>query len=460
MNSVDPSLAAGIWAGLSAVAFDPSLWLMTLLGVFLGMIVGVLPGFGPPAAMALLFPLVYVLEPLPGISLLAGIFYGAKYGGAVTSVLLGIPGEADAVATLLEGHPLAMHGKARQALMLATMASFTGGMLAMAGMLLLAPILTEAALSFGPPGRALIMLSALVLVILTGPGGAVRNLCMVLLGLFLALIGTDPVYGTARLTFGCWQLSSGIELTALLLGLFGLGDVLNAMLTPPPCRNLSPAPPPPLKRAAAGLAALRGALIGFVSGLVPCGAGVTASFASYALEKKLTRHPEQFGKGAWEGLAGPEASNNASAMSSFAPLLLLGLPTNPIMAALLGALTAVGVTPGPWLPEQQPVFYWGLIGSLALGNAFLLILGLGLTSFWARLAHLSPCMLWPMLVLLCLIGSYASAESLTGPVQCLIFGLLAILLRRMGCSPAPLVLAFVLGPRLETHLLQTLMSAW
>ncbi len=456
----DPSLFAGAWTGLSAMA-SPELWLLALAGVFLGMTVGVLPGFGPPAAMALLFPLVYVLDPLPGIALLAGIFYGAKYGGAVTSILIGIPGEADAVATLFEGHPLALGGKARQALSVATMASFTGGVSASIGIVLLAPVLSGAALFLGPGGRAAIMACALLLVACTGPGGFRRNLAMIFLGLALALPGMDPVYGEARLTFGQWRLSGGVELTSLLLGMFGLGDLLDALMSGSQNTTSERADSvPALNRFSTIMAALRGSLIGFVTGLVPCGAGVTASFASHALEKRLSRHPERFGKGAWEGLAGPEASNNAAAMASFAPLLLLGLPTNPIMAALLGALTVVGVAPGPSLPNEQPAFYWGLIFCLFLGNAFLLLLGLGLAGFWARLARLPFRLLWPAVLTLCLTGSYVGADGMSGPAQCVLFGALAVFLKRHACSPAPLVLAFVLGPRLETHLMQTLLSGW
>ena len=455
----DPSLFSGVLAGLHAV-LSPALWLLVLAGVFLGMTVGVLPGFGPPAAMALLFPLVYVLDPLPGISLLAGIFYGAKYGGAVTSILIGIPGEADAVATLFEGHPLALGGKSRQALATATLASFAGGMGASLGMVLLAPVLSRVALVLGPSGRAAIMGGALLLVAVTSPGGFRRNLCMIFLGFVLALPGTDPVYGSARLTFGSWQLSGGVELTSLLLGFFGLGDILDALTSKRVLSDSTSAAAPALKKRSAALAALRGSLLGFATGLVPCGAGVTASFASHALEKRHSRHPEQFGRGAWEGLAGPEASNNAAAMSSFAPLLLLGLPTNPIMAALLGALTIVGVVPGPMLPSEQPAFYWGLIFCLLLGNILLLFLGLGLAGFWAKLAGVPFRMLWPVIVVLCMVGSYVGADGLSGPVQCVFFGLLSLFLKRHDCSPAPLVLAFALGPRLETHLMQVLLSTW
>lgn len=457
---MDASLFSGMTAGL-AVFSSPELWLMVPAGVLLGMVVGVLPGFGPPAAMALLFPLVYALDPLPGISLLAGIFYGAKYGGAVTSILIGIPGEADAVATLFEGHPLALGGRAREALAAATLASFTGGTTAALGMVLLAPVLSQAALSLGPSERAGIMAAALALVAFTCPGGPRRGLCMVFLGLGLAVPGMDPVYGAQRLTFGLWSLSGGVELTSLLLGIFGLGDLLDALLgwdhTAVPARTASASAP---DRCTAAMAAIRGSLIGFLTGLVPCGAGVTASFASHALEKKLSRHPERFGKGAWEGLTGPEASNNAAAMASFAPLLLLGLPTNPIMAAMLGALTIVGVVPGPSLPVEQPAFYWGLLFCLLAGNLLLLILGLGLSGFWARLARLPFRLLWPAILLLCLIGSYVGADGISGPVQCILFGLLSVFLKRRGFSPAPLVLAFVLGPRLETHLIQALTAVW
>ena len=456
----DPSLFAGVWAGLSS-AFSPELWLLVLTGVFLGMTVGVLPGFGPPAAVALLFPLVYVLDPLPGISLLSGIFYGAKYGGAVTSILIGIPGEADAVATLFEGHPLAAGGKAKQALAAATLASFTGGMSATFGMVLLAPVLSDVALCLGPSGRATVMAGALLLVAFTSPGGLRRSLCMIFLGFVLALPGADPVYGASRLTFGAWQFSDGVELTSLLLGVFGLGDLLDSFnLKDAGARKSGEEDVPALSRRSAFLAALRGSLLGFATGLIPCGAGVTASFASHSLEKKLSRRPEQFGHGAWEGLTGPEASNNAAAIASFAPLLLLGLPTNPIMAALLGALTVVGVVPGPMLPAEQPEFYWGLIFCLLLGNVLLLVLGLCLSSFWARLAALPLRLLRPAILVLCMVGSYTGADGISGPVQCVLFGLLSVVLKRHGFSPAPLVLAFVLGPALETHLLQVILSTW
>jgi len=456
---LDPSAWTGVLTGFSAIS-SPELWLLTFAGVFLGMVVGILPGFGPPAAMALLFPLSYVLDPLHAIALLAGLFYGAKYGGAVTSILLGIPGEADAVATMFDGHPLALAGQGKKALTAAAFSSFFGALLAMLGMVLLAPVLCQAALLLSPAGRAGIMGAALVLVILTGPGGIRRNTAMVFLGLLLAMGGPDPVYGTSRFDLGFWQLAGGVDLTALLLGLFGLGDLISTMMSPHREHWPAASAPGVFPRRSAFMASLRGSLIGFAVGLVPCGAGVTASFASHALEKRLSRYPERFGKGAWEGLTGPEASNNAAAVASFAPLLLLGLPTNPIMAALLGALGAGGVVPGPSLPVQQPDFYWGLIFSLVLGNIFLLVLGIGLSGFWARLARLPFHLLWPVLAMLCLTGSYAASGGLTGPIQCLFFGLLAVLLRRAGCSPAPLVLAFVLGPKLELHLLQSLMGVW
>lgn len=464
--ALDPAVA-GITAGFAAVLADPHMIGLVLLGVTLGMIVGVLPGFGPPAAMALLFPLVYVLEPLPGIALLAGIFYGAKYGGAITSILLGIPGEADAVATLFEGRPLALAGRAKQALTVATLASFIGGMAAILGMVALAPALTAMALYFGPAGRAMFMAGALLLVTLLGRGDARKNLAMVFLGLALALVGLDPVHGAERLTFGHWRLLNGVELTSLLLGVFGLGDILDTLLAPPSQQTASAsesskADQPDVVRAPRPLptllAALRGAAMGFATGLVPCGAGVTASFASYALEKRVAADRAYFGRGAWSGLAGPEASNNAAAIASFAPLLLLGLPTNPITAALLGALTVGGLIPGPLLPEQQPVFYWGLVCSLAVGNVLLLFLGLGLAPVWARLARLPYRLLWPFIFALCLLGAHMSAGGLEGPIQCVVFGVASAALRRRGFQPAPLVLAFVLGPRLETHLVQTLMA--
>ncbi len=453
-----------VYEGFSAVSSDPMLWLLVLAGTLLGMVVGILPGFGPPAAMALLFPLTYVMPPLSGIAMLAGIFYGAKYGGAVTSILLGIPGETDAVATLFEGHPLARAGMARQALAAATLASFCGGMTATLGMALLAPLLSGAALLPGPTGRFLLMTAALGAVALLGPGGLRRNTTMILLGFVLALPGMDPVHGMERMTLN-GQLWSGIELTSMLLGLFGVGDILDTLC--PPSRR-----PAPSRRntqeadslvergniPTAALAALRGSILGFITGLIPCGAGVTASFTSYALEKNLSRHPEHFGKGVWPGLTGPEASNNAAAVASFVPLLLLGLPTNPIMAALLGALTVGGIVPGPRLPLEQGNFYWGLIFSLALGNLLLLILGLGLARVWAALATLPWRLIWPCVLMLCLIGSYMGAGGLDGPLQCLCFGALSLLLRRGGFPLAPLVLAFVLGPRLETGLTQILMG--
>ena len=450
-----------VYAGFFTVCGDPLLWLLVTAGTLLGMVVGVLPGFGPPAAMALLFPLTYVMRPLPGIAMLAGIFYGAKYGGAVTSILLGIPRETDAVATLFEGHPLARAGKARQALAAATLASFCGGMTAVLGMAALAPVLAQAALYLGPAGRFILMIAALALVALLSPGNVRRNAAMVFFGLILALPGMDPVHGTERMTLG-GHLWGGVELTSMLLGLFGIGDILDNLLHPARAEDTGHAGCEAKhdssvnrgSRLNAFFAALRGSLLGFATGLVPCGAGVTASFASYALEKKLSRRPKSFGRGAWAGLTGPEASNNAAAVASFAPLLLLGLPTNPIMAALLGALTVGGIVPGPRLPLEQGEFYWGLMFSLALGNLLLLVLGLGLARVWAARARLPWRLVWPCVLLLCLVGSYMGAGGMEGPIQCVIFGIISLLLRCGGFSPAPLVLAFVLGPRLESGLVQ------
>ena len=463
---MDAELIANISAGFSAVLFSPLAWLIILLGVVLGMIVGILPGFGPPAAMALLFPIVYVLEPLQAVSLLAGIFYGAKYGGAVTSIIMGIPGETDAVATLLEGYPLCRAGKAKLALMLATISSFIGGMLATLGLVLLAPILTFLALFLGPAGRFALIVASLVLISTLGQGKPLKNFCMVFLGLTLALIGLDPIYGSSRLVFGSWRLFGGVDLTAMLLGCFGLGEILSILVlqpmttTPHAVTEKIATNVPPLRKGAAFGAALRGTILGFGVGLVPSGAGMTASFASYALEKKLSPNPEYFGKGAWTGLAGPEASNNAVAIAAFAPLLLLGLPTNPVMAALLGSLTVSGVVPGPFLPSQQPMFYWGFIISLVIGNIALLGLGLALAGVWAKLATLEYRVIWPPVLILCLLGSYLSTNGLDGSFQCLLFGLGTVFLRRSGFSPAPMVLAFVLGPSLEVYFMQGLLSGF
>jgi len=443
-----------------AVALTPTNLMYCFLGSLIGTAIGVLPGLGPPATIALLLPVTYGLAPTSAVILLAGIFYGAMYGGSTTSILLKIPGEAASVVTCLDGYQMARQGRAGAALAISAIGSFVAGTVSVVGLMLLAPPLATFALRFGAPEYCALLVLGLLMVGYLGGGSMTKGLMMAVLGLLLGMVGLDPIVGSPRFTLGVFKLSEGFEFVLVAMGLFGIGEVL---------ANVAHAVPPAvLKTRIQGLLAsreewrragpplARGSLLGFLIGVLPGGGAVISSFVSYALEKRLSRHPEQFGKGAVEGVAGPEAANNAAATSSFVPLLTLGIPGNASIALIFAALLIHGVRPGPLLVTERPEVFWGLIASMYIGNLVLLVLNLPLIRLWVKLLEVPYPLLAPFIVVFVLVGAYSVNNSVFDVGTTVAFGALGYLLRKLDFEPAPLVLAMILGPQLEAALRRSL----
>lgn len=436
--------------------------LFCFIGVFLGTLIGVLPGIGPVGAMALLLPATYKITPLAAIIMLAGIYYGAQYGGSTTSILVNIPGEASSVVTCLDGYQMARQGRAGPALGIAAFGSFIAGTLSLIGLMLVAPPLASIALIFGPPEYFSLMCLGLTLLIYLASGSVIRALMMAALGLILGCIGQDPETGSMRYVFGIPELMDGVGLAPFVMGLFGISEVFLNIEKSLENRDI-------FESKIKGLLPnwtdwkdsikpiLRGTFLGFFLGILPGGGAVISSFASYAVEKKVSKHPEKFGKGAIEGVAGPESANNAAAEGAFIPLLTLGIPPNVVMALLLGTLMIHGITPGPLLIPKNPMIFWGFIASMYVGNIMLLILNLPLISLWVQVLKVPYKVLFPLILLFCLVGAYSINGSTFDIIIMLIFGVLGYLMRKYKYEGAPMVLAFVLGPMLETSLRQSLL---
>jgi putative tricarboxylic transport membrane protein len=444
-----------------AVAFQPVNLFYCFLGCLIGTLVGVLPGLGPTAAMALLLPATFHVAPVTAIIMLAGIYYGAMYGGSTTSILVNIPGEAASVMTCLDGYQMARQGRAGAALGMSAFASFVAGSLGLLGLTLMAPPLATFALKFGPPEYfSLMCMGMVVLSFLTGES-MVRSLMMACFGIVLGTVGTDTVSGSTRFTFGLTELMDGIGLVPLVMGLFGISEII-LNLEQNIDRDIFRAE---VKRllpsiedwAQAKWALLRGTVVGFFLGILPGGGAVLSSFVAYAVEKRLAKHPERFGTGAIEGVASPEAANNSAAQAAFIPLLTLGLPANVVMALLLGALILHGVTPGPLLLTKNPDIFWGVVASMYLGNAMLLVLNLPLIGLWVQLLRIPYPYLMPAIVLFCIVGSYSVANSITDVFLMLGFGVVGYLMKKLKFDAPPLVLAFVLGPLIEYYFKSALM---
>jgi putative tricarboxylic transport membrane protein len=449
------SLAAGF-----AVALTPTNLAYCFLGSLIGTAIGVLPGLGPPATIALLLPVTYGMPPASAVILLAGIFYGAMYGGSTTSILLNIPGEAASVVTCLDGYQMARQGRAGTALAVSAVGSFAAGTIALVGLMLLAPPLATFALKFGAPENFALLLLGLMMVGYLGGGSMVKGLMMAALGLLLGTVGLDPIVGMPRFTYGVFKLSEGFEFVLVAMGLFGIGEVLV---------NVEQAIKPEILRTsirglvgtrlewqAAAPPLARGSFIGFLIGVLPGGGATISSFLSYALEKRLSRHPERFGQGAVEGVAAPEAANNAAATSSFIPLLTLGIPGNASIALIFAALLIHGIRPGPLLIQERPEIFWGLIASMYVGNLMLIVLNLPLIQLWVKLLQVPYRLLAPLIVVFVLVGAYSINNNPTDVGLTVIFGLLGYLMRKFDFEPAPLVLAMILGPQLEASLRRAL----
>jgi putative tricarboxylic transport membrane protein len=443
-----------------AVALEPMNLLYCFIGVFVGTLIGVLPGIGPVGAMSLLFPVTFKATPEAAIIMLAGIYYGAMYGGSTTSVLVNIPGEAASVVTCLDGYQMARRGRAGPALGMSAIASFLGGTGAIVGLMLLAPPLSQIAVRFGPAEYFSLMVLGLTILVYLAHGSMAKALLMAAVGVVLGLVGLDSITAQARLTFDRLELIDGIGLVPIVMGLFGVAEVLvnieQTIRREVFETNISGLWPSARDWVGSRWAIVRGSLIGFFLGILPGGGAVISSFLSYAVEKRLSRHPERFGHGAIEGVAGPEAANNAATGGAFIPLMTLGVPPNVIMALLLGAFMIHGVQPGPLLMKQNPGLFWGVIASMYIGNLMLLVLNLPLIGMWVQVLRIPYKVLFPLILLFCLIGVYSIGNTVFDIYVMIVFGVVGWLMKKLDYEPAPLVLAFVLGPLLENNLRKSL----
>lgn len=442
-------LAAGF-----AAALTPRNLGYCLLGVVWGTIVGILPGLGPLAGMTLLLPLTFKLTPDSAVIMLAGIFYGAMYGGSLTSILVRIPGEAASVMTCIDGHEMTKQGRAGPAIAIAAVGSWVGGTLSVVGLMFFAPPLAAAMLRIGPAEEFVILLLAFLVMVLVSQSSPLKTLTMVLLGLLIAAIGLDPMSGHPRFTAGSPRLVDGISFVALALGLFGVSEIflsLERIVELRPQRPSLQSLVPQLQdlRDSAG-AVGRGTVIGFVFGLIPGVSHIISTFVSYVVERRLSRHPERFGHGAIQGVAGPETANNATTGSAMVPLLVLGIPANPVTAILLSAFLIHGIQPGPQLIGEHPAIFWSLIASMMVGNLILLILNLPLVGLFINVLRVPYGYLAPAILLISMVGVYGVAASTLDLWVLLLFGAAGYLLRKLDFDVAPLLLATVLGDRLET----------
>jgi putative tricarboxylic transport membrane protein len=449
------SLLYGFYIGL-----QPDNLLFCFIGVLIGTLVGVLPGIGPVGAISILLPATFRMSPVPAIIMLAGIYYGAMYGGSTTSILVNIPGEAASVVTCLDGYEMAKQGRAGPALGIAAFGSFIAGTLGLIGLMLFATPLAEFALKFGPPEYFGIILLGLTLLTYLSHGSVIKAIMMGAFGLILSFIGLDPINASPRMTFNILQLWDGIDMVPLAMGLFGISEVLinieesaTPQILKTKIKNLFPSV---LDWMQSKGAILRGSILGFFLGILPGGGAVISSFVSYSIEKRISKEPEKFGKGAIEGVAGPEAANNSATAGAFVPLFTLGIPANIVMALLFGALVIHGMRPGPFLLKDHPDLFWGVISSMYIGNAMLLVLNLPLIPLWVQVLKIPYRILFPLILLFCIIGSYSLKNSVFEVLLMFIFGIVGYLFRKFHYEAAPLILAFVLGPMFEANLRQSL----
>ena len=455
-----------IFGGLThgfAVALTPVNLVYAAIGAILGTAIGVLPGLGPPATIALLLPATYKIDATSAVIMVSGIFYGAMYGGSTTSILLNIPGEAASVVTCLDGYKMARQGRAGAALGISAMGSFIAGTLGLVGLSVLAPPLAAFALKFGPPEYFALILMGLMMAIYLSEGSPLKGLMMAATGLILGMVGLDPVQGADRFTFGLPKLTDGFDFVVVAMGLFGVAEVL-CNVEAPEVRDIFQTALKKLlptredwRRCWASVA--RGSFLGFFIGILPGGGAIISSFMAYAVEKRVSKHPEQFGHGAIEGVAAPESANNAAASSSFIPLLTLGIPGNASIAMIFVALMIHGIRPGPMLLQEHPDLFWGAVASMYIGNAMLLALNLPLIGLWVRLLKVPYNFLAAGVLLFCIIGAYSVNNSAFDVGSVIAFGAVGYVLRKGGFPAAPLVLAMILGPQLERTLQQSLIGA-
>ena len=430
--------------------------LYAFIGVMLGTLIGVLPGIGPVATIAMLLPTTYALQPVSALIMLAGIYYGAQYGGSTTSILLNMPGETSSAVTCLDGYQMARKGQAGAALSIAALGSFFAGTVATIMVASVAIPLSELALKFGPAEYFSLMTLGLIGAVVLAHGSVLKAIAMIVLGLLLGLVGTDVNSGVARFAFGVPEMTDGLGVVSVAMGLFGFAEIISNLETTEK-RELVTSKvtglwPTKAQFKVAWPAVLRGTGLGSVLGLLPGGGAMLSSFASYALEKKIAKNPSEFGKGAIQGVAGPESANNAGAQTSFIPLLTLGIPENAVMALMVGAMTIHNIQPGPQVMTSNPALFWGLIASMWVGNLMLVVLNLPLIGMWIKLLKVPYRLLYPAILLFCAIGVYSINNASFDVSQTAFFGLLGIVFLKLECEPAPLLLGFVLGPMMEENL--------
>src|SRR5688572_6185549 len=457
---MDFDLLHNLAMGFSAAGSLKNLW-FAFIGCLLGTLIGVLPGIGPIPTIAMLLPITFGLDPLSSLVMLAGIFYGAQYGGSTTSILVNIPGEAASIVTCIDGRQMAKQGRAGGALGVAALGSFFAGTVGTVFIAGFGPPLAAVAREFNSPDYFSLMVLGLVTAVILAHGSLLKAVGMVLVGLLLGVVGTDANSGLTRYTFGIADIWDGIDFVPMVIGMFGIVEII---------RNLEHTvlPRPHLKAGMRDLwprgqdfreawpAVLRGTGLGSLLGILPGGGAVLAAFASYTLEKKLAKDPSRFGKGAIEGVAGPESANNAAAQTSFIPLLTLGLPSNAIMALMMGAMIIQGIQPGAAVMTRHPELFWGMVVSMWIGNLMLVVINLPLIGIWVRLLSVPYRLLYPAILLFCVIGIYSTNTNAGQLAICAVFAVFGYILLRFGCEPAPLVLGFILGPLMEENLRRSL----
>lgn len=451
MDALLSNLALGF-----GVAFTLNNLFYCLVGCFLGTLIGVLPGIGPIATIAMLLPATFSLPPETSLIMLAGIYYGAQYGGSTTAILVNLPGESSSVVTALDGYQMARQGRAGAALGVAALGSFFAGCVATVLLAVAAPPLAQIAFKFGPWEYFSLMVLGLIAAVVLAHGSVIKAIAMILLGLLLGLVGTDVNSGMARFSFGVPELSDGIGFVAIAMGVFGFSEIIKnleegehrevftskvgrLMPTAQDVKDCTPA-------------VLRGTVLGSILGILPGGGAVLASFSAYTLEKKIAKDSSKFGKGDIRGVAAPESANNAAAQTSFIPLLTLGIPPNPVMALMVGAMIIQGIQPGPQVMTEKPQLFWGMIASMWVGNLMLVILNLPLIGIWIKLLTVPYRLLYPAILVFCCIGVYSLSNAPFDVAMTALFGLIGYIFIKLDCEPAPLLLGFILGPMMEEHL--------
>ena len=451
MEALFTNLALGFSVALSWQNF-----FYCFMGVVLGTLIGVLPGIGPVATIAMLLPVTFTLNPTSALIMLAGIYYGAQYGGSTTAILVNLPGESASVVTCIDGYQMARKGRAGAALGVSALGSFFAGCVATIVIALFAPPLAEVALKFGPAEYFSLMVLGLIAATVLASGSLVKAIAMVILGLLLGLVGTDVNSGVARFSFSVSELSDGIGFVSVAMGVFGFAEIINNLEQKgsreiftkkvtgllPTWQDIKDCTP----------SVLRGTALGCFLGILPGGGALLASFAAYTLEKKVSKNSANFGKGAIQGVAAPESANNAGAQTSFIPLLTLGIPSNPVMALMIGAMMIQGIAPGPQVMTERPQLFWGMIASMWVGNLMLVVLNLPLIGMWIKLLTIPYRMLYPAILLFCCVGVYSLSNSPFDVMQTAVFGVVGYIWVKLECEPAPLILGFILGPLMEENL--------